>query len=130
MRDLICELGVKLTVSFSPSVKNRADVLTGVPKSCSDEVEVAAVVDIQDLHLNHHFGVDRTLTLTRLVVPSVKRECVESIVRSCRQCQTIDPALSNPIPGEISVPENWSKPALNMTLSRKSIPHNCGLWTK
>ncbi|KAK3874473.1 hypothetical protein Pcinc_008865 [Petrolisthes cinctipes] len=106
----------KMTVSFTPSEKNRADALTRVPKAWLGEVaSVASVVDIQDLQSKHHFGVDRTLYLTRLVDPSVKRECVESVVRSCRQCQTIDPAPSNHVPGEISVPENWARLALDLT---------------
>ncbi|KAK3879159.1 hypothetical protein Pcinc_016253 [Petrolisthes cinctipes] len=105
----------KMTVSFTPSEKNRADALTRVPKASLGEVEVASVVDIQDLHSKHHFGVDRTLYLTRLVDPSVKRECVESVMRLCRQCQTIDPAPSNHVLGEISVPENWARLALDVT---------------
>lgn len=115
LRDLVCELDVKLTASFTPSEKNRADTLTRVSKAWLGEVEVASVVDIQDLHSKHHFGVDRSLYLTRLVNPSVKRECVESVVRLCRQCQTIDSAPSSYIPGEISVPENWARLALDVT---------------
>ncbi|KAK3880830.1 hypothetical protein Pcinc_014717 [Petrolisthes cinctipes] len=58
----------EMTVSFTPSEKNRADALTRVPKAWLGEVEVASVVDIEDLHSKHHFGVDRTLYLTRFAV--------------------------------------------------------------
>ena len=60
-------------------------------------------------------SLDRSLYLARLVDPSVKRECVEFVVKSCRQCQTIDPAPSHHVPGEISVPENRARRALDVT---------------
>lgn len=115
LRDLVRELGVVLTVTFTPSEKNRADVLTRVPKVWLGEVEVVSVVDIEGLHSRHHFGVDRTLYLTRLLDPSVKRKSVESVVKSCRQCQTIDPAPSSHVPGELSVSDNWVRLALDVT---------------
>ena len=86
LRDLTRELGVELTVTFIPSEKNRADTLTRVPRAWLDEVEVVSAVDVEGLHSWHHFGVVRTLYLTRLLDPSVKRKSVETVVKSCRQC--------------------------------------------
>ena len=115
VRDLVHELGAELMVAFTPSEKNKADVLTRVPKGWMSEVMIASAVDIEELHSQHHFGVDRTLHLTRMLDPTVKRKSVESIVKTCRQCQTIDPAPSRHEPGKLSVPNNWSRLALDVT---------------
>lgn len=113
--DLAREYGLALTVTFSPSEKNRADVMTRVPKRWLDKVDVALTADISDLHSQHHFGVDRSLYLARLVDPMVSRESVESIVKTCRQCQTVDPAPTTHVPGELSVADNWARLALDVT---------------
>ena len=50
LQDLTQELGIKLTVTFTPSEKNRADTLTRVLKAWLDEVEDVLVVNVKRLH--------------------------------------------------------------------------------
>ena len=47
--------------------------------------------------------------------PSVTREDVKAVVKSCEQCQRIDPAPSTRKPGKLSVKSNWSHLALYVT---------------
>ena len=105
--DIITEYGLNVTVHFVPSVENRADHMTRVPKKWLEYQEtgeeaasvVAAIVTGESLedaiwvaHLPHHLGIDRTLFLARqidsnLTCHQVKRELV-----GCEACQRIDPA--------------------------------------
>lgn len=78
----------------------------------------------------HHMGVDRTLFLARKVDPSVTREAVRQVVRSCKRCQSIDPTLSVHESGEVRVGQNWSRFAVDVTHYRLGtyLPMvDCGL---
>ena len=68
-----------------------------------------------ELHGQHHFGVDRSLYLSRLVDPNIRREEVERLVRSCWQCCSIDPALVRHTSGQLSIEGNWKRLALDVT---------------
>ena len=82
--DLIQEFRLKLQLSFVPSEKNKADVLTRVRKTWLRVPErlVEGVVaanysenlDSSELHDMHHMGVNRTLFLARKVIPNNNRE--------------------------------------------------------
>ena len=121
LRDLISQFGLSVKVSLVKSAQNRADVLTRVKKSWLEavkqcgEVACAAAVDVAGLHSKHHFGVDRTLYLARLVDPSVARRDVKKCVQSCQRCRSIDPAPARHEAGSLSVNENWSRLAVDVT---------------
>lgn len=108
IRELIAEFQLELIVVFVPSEKNKADALTRVKKSwlakpTGLELQLACVADVRKLHEQHHFGVDRSLYLARLVDPTVSREEMSQCIRECTQCRSIDPAPTVHEPGELEV---------------------------
>ena len=118
VKSMVEELGIKITVTLVPSAENRADVISRVPKKwlLSGSPNIGAVgVDYNPDHEQHHLGVERSLYLTRMVDPSVKRKDIESAVRGCRECNTFDPAPAKHEPGMLSVTQNWKRLALDVT---------------
>ena len=45
----------------------------------------------------------------------MKREDIESAVRSCRECNTFDPAPTKHEPGVLSVTRDWQRLAMDVT---------------
>ena len=116
VRDLVIEYGVELSVTYVNSCRNKADPLTRVNKAwLQEKVKDVCAVNVADLHNQHHFGVDRTLHLARLVDPSVDRKAVERCVRRCIQCRSVDPAPVRHEPGRLEVRDNWWRLALDVT---------------
>ncbi|KAK3882626.1 hypothetical protein Pcinc_012994 [Petrolisthes cinctipes] len=125
LRDLISEYDLALSVTLVPTMKNKADALTRVKKAWlvprterkvgSTTACCAGTVNLRDMHNMHHMGVERTLYLARKVDPMVSRLAVKDVVRSCDNCQSIDPAPSVHEAGEVSVGDNWRRLAVDMT---------------
>lgn len=147
LKDLIEEFRVNLRLSFVPSEKNKADVLTrvkkawlGVPEEASEEAMVCCtgVQSVEDLHQMHHMGVDRTLYVARKVDPAVTRDKVRRVVRHCSKCQSIDPAPVVHEAGEIRVESNWKRLAVDVTHYRQGLylsmvdcgPGRVAIWRK
>ena len=106
--DLITEYGLNVTVRFVPSVENRADHMTRVPKKwleyCETGEAAASVVAaiptgespkdaIWAAHLPHHLGIDRTLFLARQINSNLSRQQVKQELAGCEACQRIDLVL-------------------------------------
>lgn len=94
LKDLVQGYGLSVVVSFVESCRNKADTLTRVSKlwfRIKNE-SVVCSVGIDDMHSLHHFGVDRSLYLARMVDPVTTREEVEDCVKQCMQCKSIDPS--------------------------------------
>lgn len=125
LKDVVEECGLTLKISFVESCKNKADVLTRVCKTWTkrtlkeysnmEDMKTVCAVSLQEMHAQHHFGVDRTLHLAKLVDPAVTRGEVERCVRSCMECRTIDPSPSSHEAGILSVPKLWSRLAIDVT---------------
>ena len=106
---MVEELGIGISVTLVPSTKNKADIISRVPKKwlLPGTPSIGAVgANRNSDHELHHLGVERSLHLARMVEPSVKREDIESAVRSCRECN-IDPAPTKHEPGVLSVTRDW-----------------------
>ena len=116
VEETVREYGLTLSASYVQSLHNKADALTRVPKVWlqRDRPGVCGV-SIVDLHAQHHFGVDRTLQLARLVDSDVSREDVEQCVKACSQCWSIDPAPVTHGQGRLEVERNWSRLAIDVT---------------
>ena len=69
------------------------------------------------IHNVTHFGVDKTLYIIKQCQPELNatRKEVSRIVESCFQCKSIDPAPVRWEKGEISVKDNWSRLACDIT---------------
>lgn len=125
LHDLIEECELKLKITFVPSEKNHADALTRVKKNWMSETKVeemknmeicvAGLQNLSSLHKKHHFGVDRSLYLARMVDSCVTRSDVEKCVQGCIQCQSIDPAPAKHEIGELSVSHDWQRLAIDVT---------------
>ena len=116
IQEMSVEYHLRLSVKYVQSSRNKADALTRVSKEWLKQKnpEVCGV-SVMALHEQHHFGVDRTLHLARMVTPTVSREEVEQCVRRCIQCQTVDPAPERHVQGNLEVDRSWSRLALDVT---------------
>jgi transposase InsO family protein/ribonuclease HI len=119
-KELVQEFGLTVNVTFTKSENNRADVLTRIKRTWLNATlettqEVTCAVSGCESHMDHHFGVERSLFLARLVDPKTTRDAVEECVRACVQCQTIDPAPVQHEPGTLEVATNWSRVAIDTT---------------
>lgn len=119
--ELIQAYRLNVSISLVPSQGNKADVLTRVPQAWLREVKETKIVcsmigpSLEDMHRQHHFGVQRTLHLARQVNPQVTRDEVERVVRACSQCNSIDPAPMKWRKGSLSVKNCWERVAVDTT---------------
>ena len=120
--------GAQWGVFLVSTTKNKADVLTRVPrhwlrKCTSDPADTVAVsqscLENQDLvehsHGLHHCSVDTTLYFATQIDPNVGRDEVDGVVKNCRECQSIDPSSTRIDCGELSVPDDWQRVAVDVT---------------
>ena len=118
LQALIEELGLTVSIKLVKSEKNKADALTRVRRKwLIDDKSVGCVAaeEVKELHDRHHMGVERSWYLSKQVDETVKKDDVKAVVRKCERCQSIDPAPTTHIPGELGVDEDWSRLALDVT---------------
>ena len=80
------------------------------------------------LHEHHHFGVDCSIYLARLVDPTVHRNEILQRVRECIQCQSIDPAPTTHELGDLEVKRIWQRLAVDVTHFESSKYFTMGLF--
>ncbi|XP_067949793.1 uncharacterized protein [Watersipora subatra] len=134
IRDTITEYGLSVTMRLVPTVENKADRMTRVPKKwlghrgmsgCEAESMAAAIFTGETLgdavwaaHLPHHLGVERTLYLAQQVRSDLTREQVKRELAGCEACQRVDPAPrgENLVEtGSLAVEGNWCRVAIDVT---------------
>lgn len=131
-RNIIEEYSLSLEVRFVSSTKNRADVLTRIPKKwisarCDDIACAAAIPTVPDeavinIHeTSGHPGIKRTLYFCRKRHPDVRHQQVRSIVRNCKECQSIDPAPQRWQRGQLSVAKIWSRVSMDICHVKNTI---------
>ena len=120
--ELIEAYGLTVVVTQVPSAGNKADILTRVPRSWLQELnltkaQVCAVtrIALEQQHQKHHFGVERTLHLARQVDPEITRSEVERVVKECARCNSIDPAPVKWNSGHLYVDSCWERIAIDIT---------------
>ena len=112
---------LKIKVVLVSSAKNLADPLTRVPSLWLKNKHVSAVATVEEVHPIHdeiHMGVDRTQQLcimSGLDDTKDLRECVQTVVRKCDVCNSIDPAPVYVPHGSTKVIENWARLAVDFT---------------
>jgi len=124
IEDLRHECKINLSVSKVRSECNKADKLTRVPKSwlvtgschVAVDVEVKEKI-IRDSHEQHHFGVARSFAIVKEENPdlTVTKAEVKSVVDSCNQYLSIDPAPIQYQHGNLSVKSVWERLAIDVT---------------
>ena len=121
VKDLVQEYHLTVEVKWIESAKNKADSLTRVPhrwlQISKEVVHGCAAVGLLEMHNKHHFGVERTLYLARLMAPedNVTRKQVQDVVASCVRCRSIDPAPIKWEKGHLECKENWKRIATDVT---------------
>lgn len=130
LKSLVAELGLRLTIELVESKVNKADALTRVPKKWMvGDSQVCSAGVIEEVHGKHHMGVDRTHFLAKKLDPNITRSQVKSAVRSCEECQSINPAPSQHQTGDLEVEQPWSRIAIDVTHYR-GVPYlsvvDCG----
>lgn len=139
--DLECGLDIK--VELVKSSFNKADCLTRVPRKWlnrKDNFSLAMVVEsknldqqtlIKQVHNLHHFGVNRTLVTAKRCHPDVRfdKNEVEQVVKTCKECLSIDTTPIKREPGHLNCEETWYRLAIDVThyLSAKYLTFvDCG----
>lgn len=130
LKDIISEYDLQVRIDLVKSQFNKADRLTRVPKKWlareDKETNVAMLGEEEDgnrqtmvrrIHGLHHFGVNRTLFTLRRCYPDVEfsKKDVELIVKSCRECLSIDPSPIKWEPGHLDCNQNWHRIAIDVT---------------
>ena len=126
LRDVMDECSVTVSPTLVRSNENKSDRLTRVPKnwitgsSCFLSAESDRSVRsgvIQDVHSAVHCGVDKTSYLVNVVHPDLQpsKEEVRGVVSKCWRCKSIDPDPVRWEKGELSVAENWTRLACDVT---------------
>ena len=83
------EHGLDINVELVKSASNWADALTCVPQTWLKESRPCLV---EELHRRHHFGVSKSLCFASQVDPAITHAEVKTVVESCKECASIDPA--------------------------------------
>ena len=123
LSELAVQENQEVIVEQVTSAQNKADVLTRVPRKWLTSQTAAAISDtgeqigglnaalagpatdnsvsrqawteVERIHRQHHFGVDRMLEIVRRKLgPRASRRLVKSVVSECQQCTSIDPAVT------------------------------------
>ena len=132
VHQMIREYGLQVDVTFVVSEQNLADELTQVPKkwlelirhgSVSSPLMCAALTaaqlpleQIQTIHWQcGHPGIRHTTYFCRRIYPFTTKATVRSIIQTCDNCQTIDPAPAQWGKGKIEVGNNWHQLGMNIT---------------
>eukprot|EP00096_Caligus_rogercresseyi_P016665 TRINITY_DN944_c0_g1_i3.p1 TRINITY_DN944_c0_g1~~TRINITY_DN944_c0_g1_i3.p1 ORF type:complete len:942 (+),score=61.63 TRINITY_DN944_c0_g1_i3:649-3474(+) len=118
--DTLESYDVQWGIQLVPTTKNKADFLTRVPKHWMKKTgslssNGCSIREIRRIHEMSHRGVDGTLHFVKKVMPEVSRFEVEEVVKSCEECQSIDPASRVAGNGKLSVPANWARIAVDIT---------------
>nr|XP_004207675.2 uncharacterized protein LOC101237757 [Hydra vulgaris] len=99
IEDLVKECGIQLKLFLVKSAENKADALTRVSQNwlhLNYSAMTANLVppDVKSFHNLHHFGVSRTLYLMKQTYKKEKvcRKDIESVVKSCERCLSVDSA--------------------------------------
>ena len=122
LKSLIQELGLQVTVRLVKSEVNKADALTRIRKKWMIvESNIGCVgldhksIQLKDMHEKHHMGVERSWFLAKKVDETVGKDEVKKVVRECQQCQSIDPAPTTHVQGNLGMGKTWSKLAIDVT---------------
>ena len=119
--ELVKEYGLKMTVTLIPSARNKADVMTRVPKKWlrkEDEMGVVAmnVEDVAEVHRTvGHPGVQRTLYFAKRKDRQATRRSAQQVVKDCAECQSIDPQSVKWRRGSLEVDRVWQRMAIDIT---------------
>ena len=119
--ELVKEYGLKMTVTLIPSARNKADVMTRVPKKWlrkEDEMGVVAmnVEDVAEVHRTvGHPGVQRTLYFAKRKDRQATRRSAQQAVKDCVECQSIDPPSVKWRKGSLEVDRVWQRMAIDIT---------------
>ena len=123
LKDLVEEFDLRVNISLVSTLKNKSNVLTREDDVENDDRDVCAgAMDLRKVHDMHHMGVERSLFQARKFDPTVTKQAVRSVVRSCSKCQSIDPAPVSHEKGEIGVRDNWKRITIDVTHYRQ-VPY-------
>ena len=140
LKSIVQELGMSLKVMLVKSEENKADAMTRVKKirPARQNAACPSVESVRKMHEQHHFGVERSWFLAKQVDKEVEKDVVKTVVRECQRCQSIDPAPSSHVCGELGTDQPWERLAIDVTHYR-GVPYlsmvDCGpgrfaIWRK
>ena len=125
LKDLVEEYHLTVDVTLVPSTLNLADRLTRVTQRWFDAMKrgnrpepLIGATQVDELNEDKilticrnsgHSGVQRTTYFIRKICPSTTKATIRSAIRTCEECQSIDPAPIHWQKGKLEVSENWQR---------------------
>ena len=99
---------------------NKADVLTRVPRKwterkCCIVQQERKLNEARKSHERHHFGIEKSCLIAEKEGIEVSKKDMESVVRNCQRCSSIDPAPIKTQKGSLSVDKCWERLAIDHT---------------
>ena len=122
--ETLCNYNVDWSVRKVDSDRNKADVLTRVPKKwvrnlptvCASTASLSpAQIIANRAHDVGHRGVQSTLLLAKDLLPSVTEREARMAVNSCEMCSSINPTPVQIPLGTLHVPTSWKRLAADVT---------------
>ena len=119
IKELCQEYEIELKIEFVNSEDNKADELTRIPKQLKRSNCFLSVTDdllkLQQLHDKCHLGANRMRYLCAKQGIGVSNADIKDLISRCQKCQSIDPAPVKWKTGRLSVNENWTRLAADVT---------------
>lgn len=111
---------------FVLSWKNIIDVLTRLKALLSvleeaEKVKNRLLRSGEDLHKMYLMGVDRMLYVAQKVDRTITQYKVRQVARRCNRSQSIDPEPAAHEAGKVSVKNDWTRMATDVTLYRQEL---------
>ena len=138
IRDTLEAYNLTIEVTWIPSEQNKADALSRVPnkwvvrarKYENERVLASTIspkVSVENIKCTHdlcHSGIDATIFLCqqKFAGCTVDKDLVQTVVKNCNRCQSIDPAPVRWERGTVEVDEPWTRLACDITYFDK-IPY-------
>ena len=131
LKKLLEEYELIVDVVLVPSNKNMADRLTRVPQGWFTAMKMEngpkpliGAIHVDELNADQimaihrssgHPGVRRTTYFVRRICPATPRAAVKIAIRTCEECQSVDPAPVHWEKGTLEVDDNWLRVGMDIT---------------
>ena len=131
LKKLVEEYDLTVDVVLVPSNKNMANQLTRVPqwlftaiKMENGPMPLIDAIHVDELDADQIMAIHRssghprarhTTYFVRRICPATPRAAIKMAIRTCEECESIDPAPVHWEKGTLEVDDNWQRLGMNIT---------------